>query len=424
MDKNQDFEIDYSQGAPTAPAAPPPIRGVTVDAEGKARAESDESLARELGFAPKDPVYAIGTMVNSTGVDNFRRSRTDFDKLPTVEQAMRKLAGKVRAEAREDWEVHTGDLSMDPTGKLSIAKQPVDISIEGFKRLASLVTPGGAAYLAACPPDLRAEHFNHWLAKDDAVRVLRVRHLGTGDARKPVIYSAVSTRYKPFDADQLAEATIKAAPPDAKCDVEYKDARVKASILWHTNVNPSEAVAGEFFKAGVVLRSADDGSHSVKIDAELWRNLCLNLIILDCAKQSTMRKRHLISEEAMAQALAVGFDKALEKVGGFAERWDGARLDNLVERFSLEPEVLFERLVRNRVVTVPGVKPEDTIERLHRAWLMEPGYSKADFVNAITRAAHESPWERYSATEELEEQAGQLLYAKVWDVSDRQIELD
>ena len=420
MDKNQDFEIDYSRGAPAAPAPERPPH----DGEDRDRAVADEALARESGFAPKDPVYAIGTPVNELGVANFKRSRQDFDKLPTVEQAMRRLGDKVRAEAREDWEVHTGDLKMDPTGKLAIAGTPVDISLEGFKRLASLVTPGGAAYLAACPPDKRADHFNHWLAQDGAVRVLRVRHVGKGKDRQPVIFSAVSTRYKPFDADQLADAVVKAAPPDAKCDVEYKDARVKASILWHTNVNPAQAVAGEFFKAGVVLRSADDGSHSVKIDAELWRNLCLNLIILDCARQSTMRKRHLIDEDEMSAALGIGFNKALEKVGGFAEKWDSARLDNIIERYALQPDVIFDRLVRNRVVTVPGIKAEDLIERLNRAWLAEPGYSKADIVNAITRAAHESPWERYSATEELEEQAGQLLYARVWDVADRQIELD
>jgi len=56
------------------------------------------------------------------------------------------------------------------------------------------------------------------------------------------------------------------------------------------------------------------------------------------------------------------------------------------------------------------------VERLQRAWDIEPGYSKAAIVNAVTRAAHTEEWRSWQTSEELERAAGELLYARVWNV--------
>jgi hypothetical protein len=51
-----------------------------------------------------------------------------------------------------------------------------------------------------------------------------------------------------------------------------------------------------------------------------------------------------------------------------------------------------------------------------RAWDVEPGYSKAAIVNAVTRAAHTEEWRSWTTSEDLERAAGELLYARVWNV--------
>ena len=63
-----------------------------------------------------------------------------------------------------------------------------------------------------------------------------------------------------------------------------------------------------------------------------------------------------------------------------------------------------------------GVRKGEMYRRLRRAWEKEPGHSRVAFVNAITRAAHEEPWQRWTDEEDLERTGGRLLYAKVWNV--------
>lgn len=72
----------------------------------------------------------------------------------------------------------------------------------------------------------------------------------------------------------------------------------------------------------------------------------------------------------------------------------------------------------------PAVRREDLVKRLHDSWEREPGYSKTAILNAITRSAHEHTWSSWADTEDLESQAGSLLYQKVWnlDYSERTAE--
>jgi hypothetical protein len=77
---------------------------------------------------------------------------------------------------------------------------------------------------------------------------------------------------------------------------------------------------------------------------------------------------------------------------------------------------IFKALVMSRAVYVPGIAADDMVERLQRAWDVEPGYSKTAIVNAVTRAAHTEEWRSWTTSEDLERAAGELLYARVWNV--------
>ena len=50
------------------------------------------------------------------------------------------------------------------------------------------------------------------------------------------------------------------------------------------------------------------------------------------------------------------------------------------------------------------------------AYHKEPGPCRSHLINAITRAAHENPWGNPWDCQALEETAGQLLHATVWNV--------
>ena len=65
---------------------------------------------------------------------------------------------------------------------------------------------------------------------------------------------------------------------------------------------------------------------------------------------------------------------------------------------------------------MPSFSSDEMVERLQRAWDVEPGYSKTAIVNAVTRAAHTEEWRSWSTSEDLERAAGELLYARGWNV--------
>jgi hypothetical protein len=73
---------------------------------------------------------------------------------------------------------------------------------------------------------------------------------------------------------------------------------------------------------------------------------------------------------------------------------------------------VFRALIKAGYVSAPD-GAEVAVDNYHQAWLKEPGETRSAYVNAITRAAHESPWSNPWATDELEEQAGKLLYNHV-----------
>src|SRR5262249_9089421 len=96
----------------------------------------------------------------------------------------------------------------------------------------------------------------------------------------------------------------------------YDGHRARLNILFHSNIEPERCVAGEIFKAGVLVTSADDGSGAIRISAEVWRNLCRNLIILGRARIPVARRRHV--GRGIAGDIEAGIQASLAKVATFA----------------------------------------------------------------------------------------------------------
>jgi Domain of unknown function (DUF932) len=164
----------------------------------------------------------------------------------------------------------------------------------------------------------------------------------------------------------------------------------------------------------VSIATADDGTGAIRIAAQVWRNLCRNLIIIDRSEQ-TMAVRHVGPN--LGNIVSSGIERALKKVSHFADRWSEATVENVLERYGVDDvATIFRALVATRAVHVAGFGPDEMVDRLQRAWDVEPGYSKTAIVNAVTRAAHTEEWRSWTTTEDLERTAGELLYARVWNV--------
>lgn len=424
--------------------------GPGVSPEGKARAQADEDAAKAAGFSPKPPLYEIGRLVNSWGVENMANSQTDYNQMATVDEACGHLQDVVAAEDRKDHKVSVPNLHMLDNGELHTAGNGTyPMSRRALQGLCGFVTPGGAGYLGDCPPTLRAYNMNKWFAKgfrldrrattsqlkDWQVEVERAEKFSTTAPDRPddvmvtkdvtlrtrgpkenrELFAVVGPNYGEHDIDKIAAQIMEGVPSDARCKVIYDGYKARIDVLFHTDIKPEQAVAGEIFKAGVCITTADDGSGSIKISAQMWRNLCLNLFIIDNAKELVMSRRHF--GQGISGAVADGIKAAQAKIGHFMKQWNAATVENVCERYNVDnADTILRALAFNKVVHVSGVKKTEMYERLRRAWEKEPGYSRTAFVNAVTRAAHEEPWQRWTDEEDLERTGGRLLYAKVWNV--------
>lgn len=420
-----------------------------VDAAGAARATADELQAKKLGFSPKPPVYEIGTTVNSIGVENFRRSRADWSKLPALPELAKTFTDRIALERRSDVKIAAPFMRANRHGQIGLfTSSTVDTSAapeskwitseRALDGLAAHVTPGGASYLKQCPADLRADNLNHWLSvahnvdarasKKAGHEVTKPRELTLRTrARKGgerEIFSVVGPKYAAFDVDRVAREAAAGIGGDARGTITYDGYKMTLDAMFHSNIAPENAVAGEFFKGCVRVQAADDGSGSVKVSLGLWRNLCRNLIIVDFDKVLVGSRRH-VGATTIASDVTNLMESASERIALMVGKWSEASTEDVLARYDLQDvDQVFRGLVINGCVTAPNVKPEDMIKRLHESWEREPGYSKTAILNAITRSAHEHTWSSWADTEELESQAGELLYQKVWnlDYSERSAE--
>lgn len=407
---------------------------------GKHRSEADELAALDAGFAPAPPVYAIGTRVNATGVANATREQLEHDAKPFARDAAKQLVLQVEQEDRRDLDpVLTGSLRMDKNGLLVLPERG-----ESGKGPRFPLTPrafsavfgrfpcaSGNSYLQSCPQKLRSINFNHWATytaetKEDSETVLRTRK---GEAGREV-FASVSPTYTAFDADKIGEALALSFPEDARAVVDYNGERLRFEGLWRTDVKPNEFVAGEFFKAGVVVRAEDTGSGSIRVQSVLWRNLCLNLIILDRALGVDIRIKHTGNVQELARRFRAAFSKALSSVEPFRKAWGYAVQERdavLVERVqgttsedlralpaSAVLPGIFNGILERELVSVRG-RRKDVVPQLLQMHAQDEaasayGVSRASVVNAFTRYAHVLEPDPFLA-DEIRNGAGKLLSA-------------
>lgn len=433
----------------------------TITAENLERLTLQERLASANGFSLAPPIYALGTPVNETGVANFRKSRQEFESLPPAAIVFAPFLNRVASEVRRDVTVRVNELRMSADGRICRpANDPTKMlfldgarSLRGILERTACDEPGAAAtYLATIPVDRRAREVNEWLSRtDDRTKaVLRTRlalapvEASRIDVRMPAststalmirpeaygreCYAVVSERYATgMEVDVIARAILESIerglfPGDARGEVLYDGRRATIRALWHSDVQPEFVCAGEIFKAGMSIDAADDRSGGIDVDGILWRNLCLNLIIIDENHQSFGSRRHMGTTRDLTEWLFEAMRGASKSVAAFAELWSRSRSLRL-DAPSVTRDIpadatgdqarivsgVMRGLVKSERLALPGFRGEAAINALLGSWRREPEFSKVGIVNAITRAAHELPLRSAFGGDVIEAQAGAVL---------------
>ncbi len=430
----------------------------TVDGKGEKRSLIDLAGAKAGGFSPEQPVYRRGRPVNSTGVANAHAFRMEHDKLPSVEEACNGLKECISKENRQDLIVRAFNLRMDNSGRLAVSTGKQNnynrchISKDGFSILVNRMGIGGGDYLSKCWSGLRAVNFNNWasvLGNEEAERMksarsewlagpkttqppsekdLKLRTRLVGNTSNREVFGVVTPSYTSFDTDKIAQAVALAMPPEAKAEIVYDGLHSIIDVRFHSDVKPENYVAGEFFKAGIRIKSSDIGDGSIWINSTVFQNLCLNLIIIDKQTQGIARQRHIGSIELLVKKFKEALQTAKDSLKHFLDAWNYSseqkvtaesidRIDGDDDKpITMEQLIpgIFNGLKERELITIR----RNEIPKLVLAHQQDTSYAakqygvtKTTIANAITRYAHEYQDDHY-AEDDLERAAGQLIWQK------------
>jgi hypothetical protein len=382
-----------------------------VNEDARQRIEADLKAAEAAGFAPRQALFAEGTKVRPDGKARFSASRQDFDEKPDVGQALERLRNRIQAEERTDHQVPIKATGITDSGELTIQGNQTGLFFEeqGFAGYASrLPADYAASFLKSVPPGLRSKTVNRLVELLDEDSLARFRIRKNPEFGGHGIFSVVSPKYTPFDIDILTDVIERNAPEHAKCDVLYDGRTISISMLFHAPEKLKNLGAGDFFKGSIVVKTRDDGTGGLNIDAALWRNLCLNLIIVDRSVVNCGNAKHTGSIDSMSNTLEAGIAKGMDALGHFADAWTSAEAMEIIGDCTAADAIA--RLVARGIISVPGVKKKELARNILSAYWDEPGQGMTSVVNAVTRAAHEKSWSSTWATDTLQRQAGVLLF--------------
>lgn len=383
---------------------PPPTAHGQVSDVARSRIASQERWLDEAGFHVAPPLYAPGTRVIDLGDRNFRFERQRVETLPLFGDVASQLTCTVGREDRRDLSVRLPDLKMAASGHLVVEGEELLLERGAFHQLVHLAGFGsGARYLADhCSSALRAHNVNRQLlAAEGRTITLRTRRVGSGRG----VYATVTPTYSAVDSDAVFGAVAESLS-DAHTELTYDGSGAKATALWMPD-QVTDLAAGDIFKVGVRVETDDTGRGRIRVSGVVFRNRCLNLIVIGEGEVETVSQVHRGDPERILARVREGVSEAREKVGNFLEAWGHART------VTVDVPALLREWVEERKLRIPGVRSaaarDAAVEALLRGWQREPGDSLADAVNAVTRAAHEEPSWGLDIREELERQAARLV---------------
>lgn len=380
-----------------------PVAAGAVSEVALQRIVHQEALARQAGFSLAAPLYSPGTKVETAGEDRFRLERRRIEDLPRFDDAANDVINVIRSENREDIRLSTTDFQMTNRGTILVdSLDEFGIEKPAFAQLANLMSFGsGTRYLSTRAPDQRAMNVNRELSHCDREVVFRTR--GQGGARR--IYACVTPTYAPVDADTVLQATMATRElAEANAELAYDGNGVQATAIWMPDTIVDLA-AGDIFKSGIRISTNDVGRGRIRISATLWRNLCLNLIVVDAADSVTLSAVHRGDPNRVLTQLGDGIREAKGKLQGFLEAWGVAR------KTPVNAKELLRSWVTKKRLKLPSRSAEErdrSVELLLSQWRHEPGDDLASCVNAVTRSAHADDWP-IDIQHHLEREASRLV---------------
>ena len=372
------------------------VSGIDLSAKGGA----------EFGSTDGGLIYDEGTAMLDCGVQVALNSRAAWDKLPTAKTEASRHNAVVEAEERKDYSrTALKGLILDDKGLLTRANGGLrftDASWGQFRAMA----PRGV--------ELR-NNFNTWLPESTVSSTLRTRRPDR-ETQTRELYAAVSRKYAVNDGHKVLNRIAEVLPAMTRARVDYdpETTRLEADLTLHNPYEMKDDIAvGRLHRLGVRYTTRDNGGERHRIRFYGERIACINctLIPFDIVG---LERVHVGSPAAIWTQINRILADADNIMGEFARHWEGAHMSRIVEGAGTPDEVkaVFGQLVDGGFIDTDGTSNKVLVTRLMESWSTEPGYTYQAVNRAVTRAAHGFDWSS-GVSDDLEDQAGQLLYQRV-----------
>ena len=186
---------------------------------------------------------------------------------------------------------------------------------------------------------------------------------------------------------------------------------VTFDALWMPD-EVTDLAAGDVFKVGLRLKTNDTGKGSINGGGVSFRNLCLNLIILDKKYVPQFRIRHWGDVQHVEQVLLENFSLLKKGFNVFLQDWGYLnetainKIDIWGQRFETVTDAL-DYGIKNKEIG-KGIADKVLVEALHTGYAFEQGNTLESLVNSLTRGAWEGLLDECERAT-LEKEAGALV---------------
>jgi hypothetical protein len=202
------------------------------------------------------------------------------------------------------------------------------------------------------------------------------------------VYAVTSTKYGVFNANDVCRRVAANIDNRMRGEVTYDPETTRLSFeAFHHADKVVDLASADVFKAGLKGSSADDGTGSISLWAAFFRNLCLNLIIIDKGKMPLLRIVHRGSMTSVPYKIRQANAQVNRMWAPFAERWGAARQTETTKTLAEEIKSL---VATSDLRDKSGIQRDALVEALLQNVQLEGKAvdevgSLADVVNAVTR---------------------------------------
>jgi hypothetical protein len=428
--------------APAVQAPPAPQTG-DIDPEGAARANAGDALAKKAGLAFSGPTfYAFGTVGGWGGAASAARAEISAQPLLTI---LADAADQmVEQECRRGDIVPVASLVYTPEDIIKrahkLAGAGLPMSVQALKALMTHLNAPGGCYLAddRLTGELRASHVKAWLdnflAQDAEKEKIHntTQLLKSFSKRKPFeparlkllskldtegqrsAYGVVGEDYPyQYGMDRVIRDVMESLPPETRGRLTY-DASTTRWQVEATLVQEFAPTVGEIHRLGIKFGAHDAGSGAYHGRMFAVRVRCINFTLLHASKKLG-RVRHVGDQASLRERVLSMISTGAEVMKEYSDLYKEANETAIIDRAYAgegDARTVFAALVEaGRLPPLDGAS--NAVDRYFTAWLKEPGMDRASFINAATRAAHESSWSNLWAADVIEEAASNMLYQHV-----------